>query len=574
MVLLSNIGNTTSIPWFFLLMGLLGGLVLFLYGMEKMSEGLKKSAGKGMRNILSALTKNRLIGLAVGAFVTMVIQSSSATTVMLVSFAQAQLITFTQTLSVILGANIGTTVTAQLIAFKLTDYAFLMIIVGFSLTIFSKKDSYKYLGESLLGFGILFLGMKVMSDSMAPLRDYEPFINVMKDLENPIYGLIIGAVFTALIQSSSAFTGIVIVLAQQGLLSLDAGIPMLLGANIGTCVTAGLASLGASREAKRVALAHVIFNTAGAIIFLFWIPYFADFVRWASPVSDAEGIQKLASETPRQIANAHTFFNVSVAFAFLPFTSLLSKLVLKILPVRESEKAIEAVTWHLDEKALSTPAIAIDLSLAEVGRMAKILRRMLRAIIHPLFNDEEGSDNIHKHLTIIEGIEMREEKIDFLHEKITSYLLKIGREELSEEQSSEVFNLISIVRDMEAIGDIIHRDMFPLIAKKRALNFDFSKEGHEEIALYHTKIYKQLARLETTFSEQKFKKAKKIVSKEVRYADLESEFKIKHLERLKEERKESIATHEIHMDIMDNLKQISVYVTEIARSLVILNYSE
>ena len=167
---------------------------------------------------------------------------------------------------------------------------------------------------------------------------------------------------------------------------------------------------------------------------------------------------------------------------------------------------------------------------------------------------------------------MREEKIDFLHEKVTSYLLNIGREELSEEQSREVFNLISIVRDMEAIGDIIHRDMFPLIAKKRALSFDFSQEGHEEIEMYHAKIYKQLVRLEATFSEQKFKKAKKIVSKEDRYADLESEFKVKHLERLKEERKESIATHEIHMDIMDNLKQISVYVTEIARSIVNVDY--
>jgi len=572
MLLLSSIGNTTTISWFFLVMGLLGGLVLFLYGMEKMSEGLKKSAGKGMRNILSALTNNRIIGLAVGAFVTMVIQSSSATTVMLVSFAQAQLLTFGQTLSVILGANIGTTVTAQLIAFKLTDYAFLMIIIGFALTIFSKKDSLKYLGESLLGFGILFLGMKVMSDSMRPLRDYEPFIDVMKNLENPIYGLIIGAIFTALIQSSSAFTGIVIVLAQQGLLSLNAGIPLLLGANIGTCITAGLASLGTSREAKRVALAHVIFNTAGAIIFLFWIPYFVDLVRWMSPVSDATGIDKLAAETPRQIANAHTFFNVSVGLVFLPFTALLSKAVLKILPVEESEAAIEVFTWHLDDKAISTPSLAIDLSHAEVGRMAKILRRMLRAIIHPLFNDRDEADNIHKHLTIIEGIEMREEKIDFLHEKVTSYLLKIGREELSEEQSREVFNLISIVRDMEAIGDIIHRDMFPLIAKKRALSFDFSQEGHEEIEMYHEKIYKQLARLETTFSEQKFKKAKKIVSKEDKYADLESEFKIKHLERLKEERKESIATHEIHMDIMDNLKQISVYVTEIARSIVNVDY--
>ncbi len=568
MFLLTNLGNTTNISWFFLVMGLLGGLVLFLYGMEKMSEGLKKSAGKGMRRILSALTNNRIIGLAVGAFVTMVIQSSSATTVMLVSFAQAQLLTFGQTLSVILGANIGTTVTAQLIAFKVTDYAFLMIIIGFALTVFSKRDSYKYLGESLLGFGILFLGMKVMSDAMQPLRDYEPFISAMKNLENPVYGLIIGALFTALIQSSSAFTGIVIVLAQQGLLSLDAGVPLLLGANIGTCVTAALASIGTSREAKRVALAHVIFNTAGAVIFLFWIPYFVEFVRWASPVSNAIGMEKLAAETPRQIANAHTFFNISVALVFLPFTSLLSKIVLKILPVKESEKGIEVVTWHLDEKALSTPAVAIELSRAEVGRMAKILRRMLRAIIFPLFNDEAGRDNIHTHLTIVEGIKMREEKIDYLHDKVTSFLIKIGKEELSEDQAAEVFNMFTIVRNLEAIGDVIYRDMFPLIAKKRALKTNFSDEGHKEIILYHSKIYKQLARLEIAFSEQKLKKAKKIMRKDLEYSDLEAEFKHHHIERLREERDETVATHEIHMELMDNLKQISVYVFEIARSIV------
>lgn len=568
MLILSNIGTTTSIPWFFVLMGLLGGLVLFLYGMEKMSEGLKKSAGNGMRSILAALTNNRFIGLAVGAFVTMVIQSSSATTVMLVSFAQAQLINFGQSLSVILGANIGTTVTAQLIAFKLTDYAFLIIIIGFALIAFSKKDWYKYLGESLLGFGILFLGMKIMSDSMHPLRDYEPFIALMKDLEIPVLGLLIGALFTALIQSSSAFTGIVIVLAQQGLLSLEGGIPLLFGANIGTCVTAGLASLGASREAKRVALAHVIFNTAGAILFLFWIPYFADLVRWISPVSNTEGIQKLAAETPRQIANAHTLFNVSVALVFLPFTSFLAKLVLKILPKKESEAAPEVFAWHLDEKVISTPSIAIDLSRAEVGRMAKILRRMLRAIIDPILNDEEGTDHIHTHLTIIEGIVLREEKIDFLHEKTTQYLLKIGREELSDTQSKEVYDLISIVRSMEAIGDIIHRGMFPLIEKKKALKFDFSEEGQKEIIQYHDKIYKQIARLEETFSEQKLKKARKIVRKETQYADIEAEFKINHLERLQRQKKETIATHEIHMEIMDHLKQISVYVTEIAMVVI------
>ena len=403
---------------------------------------------------------------------------------------------------------------------------------------------------------------------MYPLRSYQPFIEVMKDLENPVYGLIIGAAFTAIIQSSSAFTGIVIVLAQQGLLTLDAGIPLLLGANIGTCVTAGLASIGASREAKRVALAHVIFNTAGAILFLFWIPYFVDLVKWMSPVSTATGMDKLAAETPRQIANAHTLFNVSVALFFLPFTSTLSKIVLKILPEQDSEKSIEVVTWHLDEAALSTPSMAIELCQSEVGRMAKILRRMLRAVIFPLFNEEKGQDSVHVQLTVIQGIVMREGKIDFLHDKLTDYLIQIGREELSEEQTSEVFNLISIVRNLEAIGDVIYRDMMPLIDKKQALKMDFSTEGRQEIILYHSKIYKQLSRLEETFSDQKLKKAKKIVKKAAEYTGLEAEFKIQHLKRLRQERDETIATHEIHMELMDNLKQISVYVMEIARSVI------
>ena len=227
-------GNSDgTISWGFLTISLFGGLSLFLYGMAKMSEGMKKAAGNKMRNILAVLTKNRVIALIVGAFVTMVIQSSSATTVMLVSFVQAELMTYAQSIGIILGANIGTTVTAQLVAFKLTDYALLMITVGFAMTMFGKKESVKHIGEAILGFGILFFGMKIMSDAMKPLRSFQPFIDLMKGLENPLFGILIGAAFTALIQSSSAFTGIVIVLAQQGLLTLEAGIPLILGANIG-----------------------------------------------------------------------------------------------------------------------------------------------------------------------------------------------------------------------------------------------------------------------------------------------------------------------------------------------------
>jgi len=560
--------GSNSISWSVLIMTLAGGLALFLYGMEKMSEGMKKSAGDRMRNILSALTSNRFIAMFVGAFVTMVIQSSSATTVMLVSFVQAQLMTFIQSLGVILGADIGTTITAQLVAFKLTDYALLMIAVGFTMTLLSKKDSTKHIGEAILGFGILFFGMKLMSDAMKPLRSFQPFIDLLKGLENPLLGLLVGTLFTALVQSSSAFTGIVIVLAQQGLLTLEAGIPLVMGANIGTCITAGLASIGTSREAKRVAIAHVMFKIGGVILFIFWIPTFAGIIRSISPVSvGLDGFDKLASETPRQIANAHTIFNVSLAFFFLPFTTMFANLIMKIYPEREQKKGIQPATWHLDNKAISTPAMAIDLARNEISRMSKIFGRMLEAIIEPFKSNEDKQDHKYPQLSLVEGIEMREEKLDFLEEHIVIYLRKIGRQELSDRQIQEVYGMMSIVNDIESIGDIIEKNMIPLIAKKSALNTDFSKEGKEEINIFHTKICKQVSRLKDAFSELDPEIAKRIMAKEEKYTDLETEYRTRHLERLNEEREESIETHEIHMELMDLLKQINVYTGDIAKTI-------
>ena len=561
-------GASDTISWAGLIMTLAGGLAFFLYGMEKMSEGMKKSAGDRMRNILSALTSNRFIAMFVGAFVTMVIQSSSATTVMLVSFVQAQLMTFVQSLGVILGADIGTTITAQLVAFKLTDYALLMIAVGFGMTMLSKKDSTKYIGEAILGFGILFFGMKLMSDAMKPLRTFQPFIDLLKGLENPVLGLLVGTLFTALVQSSSAFTGIVIVLAQQGLLSLEAGIPLVMGANIGTCITAGLASIGTSREAKRVAIAHVMFKVGGVLLFIFWIPTFADIIRSISPTSvGLDGMDKLASETPRQIANAHTIFNVSLALFFLPFTTMFANLIMKIYPEREQEKGIQPATWHLDDKAISTPAMAIDLARNEISRMSKIFGRMLEAIIEPFKSNELKQDEKYPQLSLVEGIEMREEKLDFLEEHIVLYLRKIGRQELSDHQIQEVYGMMSIVNDIESIGDIIEKNMIPLIAKKSALNTDFSEEGREELDIFHTKICKQVSRLKDAFSELDPELAKRIMAKEEKYTDLETEYRTRHLERLHEEREESIETHEIHMELMDLLKQINVYTGDIAKTI-------
>ena len=559
--------SSSSIHWNFLIMGLLGGLSLFLYGMAKMSEGMKKAAGDRMRNILAALTRNRVIGMTVGAFVTMIIQSSSATTVMLVSFVQAELMTYVSAISVILGANIGTTITAQLVAFKLTDYALLMITIGFVMTVFSKKDAIKHIGEAILGFGILFFGMKLMSDSMTPLRTFQPFIDIMRNLENPIIGILIGAIFTALIQSSSAFTGIVIVLAQQGLLTLEGGIPLIFGANIGTCITAGLASIGTIRDAKRVAIAHVFFNVGGVFLFILFIPQLAEIVRWISPVSELTGTEKLAMESPRQIANAHTIFNITVGLIFLPFTTILAHYVYKVLPDKKIEEGIVPVTWHLDDDVISTPALALDLARSEILRMAKILGRMLDVIIDPFIANDQLQDEIYPKLSLIEGVEMREEKLDYLDGRIVKYLRKIGQQELSENQIQEVYGLMSIVNDIESIGDTIEKNMIPLIAKKSVLKLDFSPEGKEELSIYHNKVCKQINRLKKAFSKLDPGKAEKIINKEGKYSALETKYRISHLERLHQEREESIETHEIHMELMDLLKQINVYSGEIAKTI-------
>lgn len=560
------------IDWSIMIMTLFGGLALFLYGMEQMSAGLKKTAGDRIRSILSALTNNRFVGMTVGAFVTMVIQSSSATTVMLVSFVQAQLMTFVQSLGVILGADIGTTITAQLIAFQLTDYALLMIALGFGIRMFSKKGTGKHIGEIIMGFGILFFGMKLMSDAMVPLRTYAPFIELLKGLENPLFGLLVGAVFTALIQSSSAFTGLIIVLAQQGLLTLDAGIPLIFGANLGTCVTAGLASIGATREAKRVALAHTIFKVGGILLFILWIPTFANIIRSISPTSAAMGLEKLAAETPRQIANAHTLFNVSLAFVFLPFTILFSKLILIILPKRDVEVGVVPITWHLDNSAISTPALAIGLAQSEISRMAKISKRMLNAVIIPFITNEEKKDEIYPKLSLRDGIDMREEKIDFLEEKVTDYLFRITREVLSKSQASEVYAMMAIAKDMESIGDVIHRNLIPLIDKKNVLKKDFSSKGKKEIIDYHISVMKQVSRLENALTEMDFDKANKILTKEAKYQNIGFKYRMAHIKRVQNEKSKSILTHEIHMDLMDMLKQIHLYLKNMAKEITDLKY--
>jgi len=546
--------------WILIIMGLVGGLVFFLLGIERMENGMKKSAGGRMRELLADLTRNPVRGLFAGMFVTMVIQSSNAAIVMLVSFVESGLMHFAQTLSIILGAGIGATMNAQLIAFNLGDYALALIAAGYATRLFAKNDRYKNYGEAALGFGLLFYGMRIMAETMSPLKSYAPFVGFLNGLDNPFVGFLAGAFVSAIIQSSNAFTGILMIMASHGLVGLEASIPLVIGSNLGKCITAIFAGIGGSREGKRVAATYIFFKFAGAMIFLPFIPQFSEFIRWLASV--------FGSDLSRQIANIHTFFNIGVGILFIPFTELLAKLMVRIFPAIEEPGNIRRYVSFLDESKIVAPSTAIDLARVEVARMAATLEKMIRASAVPFAVNEEKNDKEYPHLLLVDGIEMRRKEVDYLEDVISDYLIKMAKQTLTENESKNVYAMISIVKDMESVANLISRNVIPLIPKKKALENDFSTEGREELLIYHQKMCKQIRLLKEAFSERDYEKAGIIMAKERKYLSLESQYRIKHLDRIMGNRPESRETHEVHMELMNLMTQIIVYTSNIAKTFL------
>ena len=555
----SSSNDAEGFSFFLIIIGLFGGLGMFLYGMEMMSDGMKMTAGNSMRSILKKLTSNRFIAVFVGAFITMIIQSSSATTVMLVSFVNSGLLNFVQALGVILGSNIGSTVTAQIVAFKVTDYALLLIAVGSIMTLFSKKDTAKHIGFVILGFGLLFYGMKVMSDTMKPLRTDPTFNIILTSFENPFLGIIAGAVFTALIQSSSATTGIVITLASSGSITLEAGIPLILGANIGTCITALLAGLKATRDAKRVAIGHVLFNVIGVLVFCFWIPTFADLVA------------QTTDNVPRQIANAHTIFNIVSTMLFIPFAPFISRTIIRYFPDKEKLRNIEKpAILNLDEKVLSYPTAAINNAQAEISGVVGLTERVVGSLVSPFITDKDQSDVENPELNLITGLHQRLEKIKYLNENISNYLIKISQQDLTSHQSREVFALVSATNYLNSINDTVKMKFENLIGKKESLDEGFSDAGQEEILVYHAKLLKQIKRLNKYFVKYDRAKATKIMKKGKKYKDLEEKYRLEHFKRGSGNVSVSVATHQLHVELMDMLKQINTFIELIASTLLVI----
>ena len=352
-----------KLDWPKMIMELLGGLALFLFGLDLLIKSLLAVAGEKMKVLLEKLTVNRVTGAISGTLVTAVIQSSSVTTVLVVGFVSAGLMTVAQAASVIMGANLGTTITAQIVAFKITNLALLMIAIGFVMQFVGQRSRTRSFGELILGLGLIFFGMNVMSEGMAPLKSYEPFLNLMVEMQNPFYGIVVGLIFTALVQSSSATIGIVIVMASNGFLTLPAGIALSMGADIGTCITAVLASIGKSRDAIRSAMIHVGFNVLGVLI---WLPFISVLAYLSVSISpsimpDIMTMETLAENTPREIANANTIFKLSALLLFLPMIPLFVWAVYKLYPVIEDENNQRDIKpKFLDNSLLSAPSMALD----------------------------------------------------------------------------------------------------------------------------------------------------------------------------------------------------------------------
>jgi phosphate:Na+ symporter len=538
---------------------LAGGLALFLFGIDQMTSGLKAAAGERMRSVLARLTSNRFTGALTGAFVTSIIQSSSVTTVLVVGFTTAGLMSFAQSIGVIMGANIGTTITAQIVAFKVTKAALFMVAVGFSFLFFGKKSPLRHHGEIIMGLGLVFFGMSIMSDAMEPLRTYQPFLDLMAAMGNPFIGILVAAVFTALIQSSSATTAIVIVMASQGFITLPAGIALAFGANVGTCVTALLAAIGKPREALRAAVTHVLFNIGGVLIWLAFIDQLANFVTMISPsYSGLSGSERLAAEAPRQIANAHTIFNVANTLIFIWFTTLIARLVEWMVPDKPLEEEVVISARYLDPDLLSTPSLALDMVRREIRHMGEQVSIMLTQIMPAI---------LHGSVATLDELQQVDERVDILHAEIVIYLGRISQLELSKKQTGELVGLMDAVNDLENIGDVIEMNLVELGRRRIGKGIAISQATQVVLSEFHQVIMDAVTAAIRAVSEDSFEDAQSVMEMKKEIKRITNSAATHEAQRLVVDEPHRIEAYTVEMDIAEKLQRIFYFARRMARTV-------
>jgi phosphate:Na+ symporter len=530
----------------FMLVGIAGGLAIFLFGIRFGGRGLQKAAGHKLREAVCKLTANRFMGLITGVIITFIVQSSSATTAMLVSFANAGIIGLQQALGVILGADIGTTLTVQLIAFRILDYSLLVVAAGFVLLV-SKVERYSRLGQIIMGFGLLFFGMAIMSSAVAPVKDHPTFVRFMVGVErNPVLAIVLSALFTAIIHGSAATIGLILIFAFEGVISLKAAVPLVLGANVGTCVTALFAGLSAGAEGKRIAWAHTLFKIGAVVLVLPFLDRFTALVSMTAP------------SLTRQIANAHTIFNFAAALAFIPFVGPWGRLLRYLVKEEEVDVSVFRPAY-LDQRVVDTPSLAMGQATRETLRMADITYGVFSRSIDVFLNDDEA---------LREKLIEEDDKIDMLDEAITPYLTELSRTEMSEEENRRAVSLLFIVKNLELVGDIVSKSLMDLALKKIMGSHKFSKEALERIREYHGQIEKTFQMAIDSFASQDKKLAEEVVERKSEMNILERELHKEHLLLLKGSREEVVETSTVYLDVISDLKRINSYASGIAYAVL------
>ena len=543
-----------------LLVGMAGGLALFLYGMRKMTESLKLVAGEHAKNILGKLTSNRFTAALAGAGVTAVIQSSSITTVLVVGFITAGVMTFSQSIGIILGANVGTTITAQIIAFKIAESALVLIAVGFFAEVLAKNRRIRRLGIMFMGLGMLFFGMELMSQATEPLRSYEPFMAYMQAMDNPVMAILAGAVLTAVVQSSSATTGIVIVMASQGFLTLETGIAIIMGANIGTCITVYISAIGKPREAMQAAMAHVLFNVVGVVLFVAFIPALADLVREISPVSgQLNHTSQLSSDIPRQIANAHTIFNVLNLLIFLGFTNLLANIVLRLVPSEPAQDIEIIEPKFIDPYYLDQPAMALDRVDMEISRMGEHAIAMVRDSMPVLTVGTRER---------IQSLQKRDDEVDILHSAIIVYLRQLSSGDLLGPQPARLYRYVMTANYFENIADIVKQGLASDSFKRLDNHLVFSVGTEEMIKNIYKEAYLAGQQTLDAIATEDIKKARDVVESKGRFGGLIERARSHLYSRLTQESPEHLSVYKIESNAIENYRRIHHLLVSICELLI------
>jgi len=495
-----------------LVIEVLGGLALFIFGISILSNSLQKVTSNKLKTVVNTLTKRSWSTVLVGLFTTMLIQSSSATSVMTVGFVNAGLITLRQAIGIIMGANIGTTVTAQIVSFKIDILAFPLIIIGFLIHFLSKRRRYKNIGMTIIGLGLVFLGMTVMKGALEPLRENEVFKNFLLVFSsNPFYGVLAGLGLTALLQSSSATIGLLIALATQGLLPIEAAIPILIGDNIGTCSTALISSIGTTITAKRTAFSHLIFNIFGTIIFAVLLYGF----RLQPLIVNLTG-----KSIPHQIANIHTVFNVVTTIILFPMIGLFEKIVIKLFPGKDI--TVHKNALYLDKRLIQTPSLSLEQTKKELLRVTKITQTMFNLAFERLYK---------KNVIIEKKLLDRESAVDSITEDIIRYLTKISQQSLGRMLSNKLTNLFHIAYDAERAGDHAESILYLMLVKEEN-NMVFTKVANQELDMVYNEVndlYNSLISGMETNNSNRLKECKKIESE---IDSMVKEIRIRHLIRL------------------------------------------